>query len=83
MEIWIFLKEQRELLFLHTEAEAVVIAHATSTLHRNFRKNGLGTLLFDLLTAEEERIDMVTAHLRFDIDMLANRLVDITNWLLR
>ena len=34
------------------------------------------------MTADEERIDMVTAHLRFDIDLLANRLVDVTNWLL-
>jgi dienelactone hydrolase len=34
------------------------------------------------LTAEEEIIDMVTAHLRFDIDLLANRHVDVTNWLL-
>jgi dienelactone hydrolase len=49
---------------------------------RELQKNGLGTLLFDLLTAEEERIDMVTAHLRFDIDLLASRLVDVTNWLL-
>jgi putative phosphoribosyl transferase len=47
------------------------------------QKEGFGTLLFDLLTAEEERIDMVTAHLRFDIDLLANRLVDVTNWLLK
>jgi dienelactone hydrolase len=49
---------------------------------QELQKEGLGTLLFDLLTAEEERIDMVTAHLRFDIDLLANRLVDVTNWLL-
>ena len=49
---------------------------------RELQKEGLGTLLFDLLTADEERIDMVTAHLRFDIDLLANRLVDVTNWLL-
>ena len=49
---------------------------------RELQKNGLGILLFDLLTAEEERIDMVTAHLRFDIDLLASRLVDVTNWLL-
>jgi dienelactone hydrolase len=46
------------------------------------QRNGLGTLLFDLLTAEEERIDMVTAHLRFDIDLLASRLVDVTDWVL-
>ncbi len=49
---------------------------------QELQKEGLGTLLFDLLTAEEERIDMVTAHLRFDIDLLANRLVEVTNWLL-
>jgi putative phosphoribosyl transferase len=49
---------------------------------RELQKDGLGTLLFDLLTAEEERIDMVTAHLRFDIDLLANRLIDVTKWLL-
>ena len=69
----------------------VVFAHGSgSSRHssrnqyvaRELQKEGLGTLLFDLLTADEERIDMVTAHLRFDIDLLANRLVDVTNWLL-
>src|SRR4051794_33482290 len=35
------------------------------------REKGLGTLLIDLLTAEEEQIDMRTAHLRFDIELLA------------
>jgi putative phosphoribosyl transferase len=49
---------------------------------QELQKEGLGTLLFDLLTAEEERIDIVTAHLRFDIDLLAGRLVDVTKWLL-
>ncbi|HEV8130524.1 MAG TPA: dienelactone hydrolase family protein [Acidobacteriota bacterium] len=41
---------------------------------------GLGTLLFDLLTRQEEAIDLRTAHLRFNIDLLANRLVDATRW---
>jgi putative phosphoribosyl transferase len=40
----------------------------------------VGTLLFDLLTAEEERIDAVTAHLRFDIPLLAERLDWATDW---
>lgn len=44
-------------------------------------QGGLGTLLIDLLTAEEERIDAVTAELRFDIDFLARRLGDVTSWL--
>ena len=41
----------------------------------------LGTLLVDLLTAEEEVTDMRTAHLRFDIGLLARRLVAVTDWL--
>jgi dienelactone hydrolase len=69
----------------------VVFAHGSGSsrfssrnryVAQELQKESLGTLLFDLLTAEEERIDMVTAHLRFDIDLLAKRLVDVTNWLL-
>ena len=41
----------------------------------------LATLLADLLTPDEEAIDMRTAHLRFDIGLLAGRLVAITDWL--
>jgi dienelactone hydrolase len=42
---------------------------------------GLATVLTDLLTADEERADAVTAHLRFDIDLLAERLAAIIDWL--
>jgi putative phosphoribosyl transferase len=45
------------------------------------RKSGAGTLLIDLLTREEENIDMRTAHLRFDIGLLADRLVGASEWL--
>lgn len=41
---------------------------------------GLGTLLIDLLTAEEEQVDLRTRHLRFDINLLAQRLVGATDW---
>jgi putative phosphoribosyl transferase len=41
----------------------------------------LATLLIDLLTLNEEAIDAPTAHLRFDVDLLAERLVDATDWL--
>jgi putative phosphoribosyl transferase len=44
---------------------------------------GLATLLFDLLTEEEEAVDRLTAHLRFDIGLLAERLVGATDWLSR
>ena len=46
------------------------------------RDAGLGTLLFDLLTAEEEEDDRETGHRRFDIDLLANRLEIATEWLM-
>ncbi|MGE5782791.1 MAG: dienelactone hydrolase family protein [Nitrososphaerales archaeon] len=41
----------------------------------------IATLLFDLLTKEEEREDMWSGHLRFDIKLLANRLKDVTKWI--
>jgi putative phosphoribosyl transferase len=41
----------------------------------------LATLLVDLLTPDEEAIDLRTAHLRFDIGLLAERLVGVTDWL--
>jgi dienelactone hydrolase len=42
--------------------------------------SGLATLLFDLLTEEEERVDLITMALRFDIDLLADRLIKTTDW---
>jgi dienelactone hydrolase len=41
---------------------------------------GLGTLLFDLLTPEEEALDIYTREHRFNIGLLAERLVHATNW---
>jgi putative phosphoribosyl transferase len=41
----------------------------------------LATLLVDLLTPDEEAIDLQTRHLRFDIGLLAERLVGATDWL--
>lgn len=48
---------------------------------RVHREAELGTLLLDLLSPEEERIDEVTRHHRFDIGMLADRLVAAIDWL--
>jgi len=74
-------------------AEGVVLfAHGTGSSRfspRNryvaevLQKAGIATLLMDLLTEEEERVDMVTAELRFDIEMLADRLIGATQWLKR
>ncbi len=46
------------------------------------RESGLATLLFDLLTAAEEEVDALTAQLRFDIRLLAERVVGATDWLM-
>ena len=46
---------------------------------RRLRQAGLATLLIDLLTATEEAADMEQAHLRFDIGLLARRLVGATD----
>jgi erythromycin esterase-like protein/dienelactone hydrolase len=47
----------------------------------SFHEAGLGTLLFDLLTEDEEREDRVTAHLRFDVPLLAQRVAGAAEWL--
>jgi putative phosphoribosyl transferase len=41
---------------------------------------GLGTLLFDLLTEREDSVDCYTREFRFDIELLSNRLTEVTRW---
>lgn len=69
----------------------VLFAHGSGSSRRSPRNQavaktlaaaGLATLLFDLLTPEEEIIDEVTRQFRFDIDLLADRLVTVTDWCL-
>jgi pimeloyl-ACP methyl ester carboxylesterase len=78
-------------LMLPESARAVVLfAHGSGSgryssrnryVARELNKGALATLLMDLLTPEEEAIDTWTAHLRFDIPLLAERVVDATDWL--
>lgn len=49
---------------------------------RHLQTNGIGTLLFDLLTEDEEQEDMHTGHLRFNIRLLSRRLTAVTRWFL-
>ena len=44
------------------------------------RARGMATLLFDLLTESEELADRIDGHLRFDVDLLAERLLAVTEW---
>jgi putative phosphoribosyl transferase len=78
-------------LTLPEESRAIVLfAHGSgSSRHsprnryvaRVLNEEKLATLLIDLLTLHEEVVDARTAQLRFDIDLLAERLVDATDWL--
>ena len=47
---------------------------------RTLQAAGLATLLMDLLTPQEEQVDALSGHLRFDIGLLADRLVLATDW---
>jgi len=67
----------------------VVFVHANSSRYsernkivaQELRLAGMGTLLFDILTPEEESVDLQTGKYRFDIRFLANRVIGITQWL--
>jgi dienelactone hydrolase len=48
---------------------------------RELNKSRFATLLFDLLTMDEEQADIVTAEYRFNIKLLAQRLLGATTWL--
>jgi dienelactone hydrolase len=50
---------------------------------RVLQETGMATLLFDLLTAAEEEADAYTGHLRFNIPLLASRLMAATDWVFR
>ncbi len=67
----------------------VIFAHGSGSSRRSPRNQsvafqlqdrGLGTLLFDLLTEEEEREEYFTGQIRFDISFLAKRLIAATDW---
>ncbi|MCE9588400.1 MAG: lysophospholipase [Verrucomicrobia bacterium] len=68
----------------------VLFAHGSGSSRHSLRNRavarylvsrGIGTFLLDLLTAEEERVDNVTRDFRFDIQLLAKRLVMATRWI--
>jgi dienelactone hydrolase len=67
----------------------VIFAHGSGSGRFSTRNNyvadvlnkaGLATLLMDLLTEEEEAIDMQTGELRFNIEFLAERLLEVVEW---
>ncbi|MBI4455317.1 MAG: dienelactone hydrolase family protein [Acidobacteria bacterium] len=79
-----------ELVVPAAAAGIVLFAHGSGSsrfsprnqyVARILRDAGIGTLLFDLLTRDEEVVDLRTGELRFDINLLAERLADATSWI--
>lgn len=68
------------VVFVHGSGSS---RHSPRNQHvaRVLRDSELGTLLFDLLTLEEESEDLVTGKYRFDISLLSRRLIGVTDWL--
>jgi putative phosphoribosyl transferase len=74
-------------------AEAIILfAHGSGSNRHSTRNQylaqvlnaaGFATLLVDLLTEEEKKIDEKTRHLRFDIELLASRLLAVTDWVIK
>jgi putative phosphoribosyl transferase len=68
----------------------VIFAHGSGSSRFSPRNNyvadklnqaGFATFLFDLLTEDEERVDVITREYRFDIPRLAERLITTTQWI--
>jgi dienelactone hydrolase len=81
-----------ELTIPESARGIVILAHGSgSSQHsprnqsvaRALRQSGLGTLLFDLLTRDEEAAEEYTRHLRFNIELLAHRLSHAFEWVRR
>lgn len=68
------------VLFAHGSGSSC-LSPRNRSVARVLQQAGIGALLFDLLTAEEEALDNKTAQQRFDVDLLSSRLVKTTNWL--
>lgn len=78
-------------LVIPSGAQAIILfAHGSGSSRHSGRNQhvaqvlndaGFATLLVDLLTPQEKEIDEKSRHLRFDIDLLARRLLGVTQWL--
>src|SRR5437870_4353154 len=78
------------LLHIPQQAQGIVIfAHGSGSsrfsprnqfIARILQEARMATLLFDLLTLEEDEIDAKTMEYRFDVELLANRLLSATSW---
>lgn len=81
---------QGNLNLVDNSTHVIIFAHGSGSSRFSSRNQFVATMLnnancstflFDLLTKEEERIDVVTAEFRFNIELLSERLILVTQWL--
>ena len=79
-----------DLIIPESATGIVLFAHGSGSSRHSTRNQfvarvineaGIATLLFDLLTRQEEAVDNYTREFRFNIDLLAQRLITATDWL--
>jgi putative phosphoribosyl transferase len=68
------------VMFVHGSGSSRFISR-NRFVAETIRSVNLSTLLFDLLSPQEERIDQFTGELRFDIALLTERVIGVTSWL--
>jgi dienelactone hydrolase len=69
------------VVFVHSGSIGCRMSPRSRLFARELREAGLGTLLFDLLTPEEEETDARAHHLRYDIGLLARRTIGVVDWI--
>jgi dienelactone hydrolase len=78
-----------DLTLVPNASALVVFAHGSGSsrfsqrnqlVAKTINQNGISTLLFDLLTEKEDAADQITRDFRFDISLLATRLITVTYW---
>lgn len=78
-----------DLTLVEESKGLVIFAHGSGSSRKSsrnihvaqlFNQASYGTFLFDLLTPEEEKVDNFTREFRFDIPLLAKRLMHVTQW---
>lgn len=68
------------VIFVHGSGSSR-LSPRNQAIAKTLQQAKLATLLFDLLTLEEDEVDNKTSEYRFDIELLATRLIAVTKWL--
>ena len=79
----ISIKDSKGLVIFAHGSGSSMMSPRNQYVSEVLNNDGLSTLLLDLLTAEEDKIDTLTKKYRFDINLLSNRLIQVTDWLLK